>query len=127
MGFEQLLISHRWLCPRKPRGRRHGTARSGGDDADDEELRDAKSWDALFGYVYEMRAFERDGDDYKEQRAVACFNAAGPMTKEYKRLKPNAEAAVCHVAQCIVPRQVHARDRTRATAVRNEYPADPLL
>ena len=44
--------------------------------------------------------------EYREQRAVAAFNASMSMLQEYKRLKPNAEAAVCHVAACLIPRQV---------------------
>ena len=36
---------------------------------------------------------------------IVCV-AAGPMTKWYKQLKPNAKAACCHVAQSVIPRQV---------------------
>ena len=79
---------------------------AGTDDALDDELRDAMSWDALLGYVHELRPFERDDRSYREARAVAAFNAAAPMSREYKRLKPNAVSATCHVAMCVVPRQV---------------------
>jgi hypothetical protein len=53
-----------------------------------------------------MRPFERDDMEYRKQRAVAAFNAYGPMAREYKRLHPAAESAVCHVAGFVVPRQV---------------------
>ena len=87
-------------------------AGEGGDeddqDGEDRELLDAKSWDALLAYVHELRPFESDTESYREARAVAAFNAAAPMVAEYRRLAPNAVAAVCHVALCIVPRQVRA-------------------
>lgn len=69
--------------------------------------------DALLAYCREMRPFESHTEEYKEKRAVAAFNAAQPMLQEYKRLKPNAEAAVCHVASCIVPRQVRCMHAIR--------------
>ena len=65
-----------------------------------------KSWDAFLRYVHEMRPFERDDQPYRDARAVAAFNAAGPVTREFKRLKPSAQSAICHVALCVVPRQV---------------------
>lgn len=86
-------------------------ASSDDSDATDRELADAKSWDAFLRYVHELRPFEVDSEAYKEQRAVAAFNAAGPMLREYKRLHPNAQSACCHVALCIVPRQVRTRCR----------------
>lgn len=87
-----------------------GSGASSGDaDATDRELADAQSWDAFLRYVHELRPFEDDSEAYKEKRAVAAFNAAGPMLREYKRLHPNAQSACCHVALCIVPRQVRAR------------------
>ena len=83
------------------------------DDADDDsddsldcELRFAKSWDALFGWLHELRPFEANDETYCEQRAVAAFNKAGPMVAEYKYLHPDAQSATCHVALCVVPRQV---------------------
>lgn len=82
-----------------------------GGDAEDQELLDARSWDTFLTYVHELRPFEGDSDAYKEKRAVAAFNAAGPMVKEYKRLNPDAKSACPHVALCIVPQQVSRRVR----------------
>lgn len=96
-------------------------ANQGGADANDSELADAKSWDALLGYCYEMRPFEENTQTYKDKRAVAAFNKAGPMTQEYKRLKPNAEAAVCHATTCVIPRQMQKHgDPTRRGADHGE-------
>ncbi|KAL1510782.1 hypothetical protein AB1Y20_007068 [Prymnesium parvum] len=53
-----------------------------------------------------MRPFERDDTDYREERAVEAFNAAGLVMAEYKRLNPQAVSACPHVALCVVPRQM---------------------
>ena len=77
--------------------------------------------DALLGYIYELRPFELDTAEYCEQRAVAAFNAAGPMVKWYKKLDPSAQSTTCHVAQCVVPRQV------QLTQTLPSSPTTPLL
>ncbi|KAL1507388.1 hypothetical protein AB1Y20_008230 [Prymnesium parvum] len=53
-----------------------------------------------------MRPFERDDTDYREERAVEAFNAAGLVMAEYKRLNPQAVSACPHVALCVVAGQM---------------------
>lgn len=90
-----------------------GDEEEAGGGADDEEnedqltrvQRDARSWDAFLLLVHAMRPFERDDSQYREARAVETFNAAADVSKEYRRLHPNAMSACPHVALCVLPRQ----------------------
>lgn len=86
-----------------------GEDRDGSSDDDDcmpRILRDARSWDRFRALCHAMRPFEQDDAQYREQRAVETFNAAGLVMAEYKRLNPQSVSACPHVALCVVPRQM---------------------
>lgn len=88
-------------------------------------LADAQSWDRFRALCYAMRTFTQDDTDYRKQRAVEAFNAAGHVMAEYKRLNPQAVSACPHVALCVVPRQMveHGDPGRRSTDHSESYGA----
>ena len=74
-------------------------------------LEAAKAWDAYSKLVYEMRPFDVDKADsleYREERAVAYFNASVAVKRWLKRFGVATDSWMGHVSMCVTPRQIMA-------------------